>query len=359
MKIEILSQEVGTGFSAPDLTDANTDWSELGPFGLGHVQIVQDVADYAADSFVVFGEDVHPDTWVVRAVPDLHKEFPLSYMPVVELSNLAVPERTAAIKVTPALAMEMGQGKAVTGVVRVLHRWGWGGKREIALKVDRSLTSPPVKVMVPVLRLHCPKHKGCQASEEIGVQRGIVVDFNLTLIPVGGGAGTSANLQCSSEWETVDGECLQYLLPAEILTEYGTLLFNGRPANYTGLLGRPVIRFVEGGERGQEKILPNEDGCQQPAAVIQTDRHLMTPTRIGVGKLTNRFNAVKTVRGVLNLGLAAPGWPSLTFNYERTVTTTFTRSYTLVPKAKYLAYTADPPADPGRPEHAEILWTTR
>jgi hypothetical protein len=357
VNVEILSQEIWTGFSAPDLTDADTDWSELEPLGLGQVDIVRDPADQATDSFVAFGEDLQPDTWIVTAVPDLHKGFPLNYMPVVELSNLAVPGRTAAIRVTPALALEIGQGGAVTGVVRVLHEsGGLFGKRQIAINVDPSLSSPPVKVMVPVMRLHCPKHTGCQASEEYSVQRETEVDFTLTLIPVGGGGSISTSLRCSSEWETADGECLQYVLPAEISTEYGTLLVNGKRAKYTGILGAPVVRFVKGTQR-QEKIPPAEDGCQQPAAVIQTDRRLMDPTHISAGKLSNSFNAVNTVRGILNLGLAAPGWPSFSFNYERTITTSFTRSYTLVPTAEYMAYTADPPADPSRPEHAEILWT--
>jgi hypothetical protein len=358
VNVEILSQESGPGFSAPDLTDASTDWSELGPLGLGQVHIVRDLTDHTADSFVAFDEDLQPDTWIVRTVPDLHEGFPLNYMPVVELSNLAVPKRTAAIKVTPALAMEIEQGMAVTGVVRVLHKSGLFGEREVAIEVDPSVRSPTVEVMVPILRLHCPKHEGCKTSEEYAVERGTEVDFTLTLIPVSGGAGVSASLRCSSEWETADGECLQYLLPAEISTEYGTLRVDGRRTSYPGILGATVIRFVDG-RRRQEKIPSAEDGCQQPSAVINANRYLLSPVHIGAGKQTNRFNAVNTVRGTLNLGLSAPGWPSFSFNYARTVTTTFTRSYTLVPDANYLAYTPDPPADRGRPEHAEILWTTQ
>jgi hypothetical protein len=335
VNVEILSQEIWTGFSAPDLTDADTDWSELGPLGLEQVDIVREPADQPADSFVAFGEDLQPDTWIVTAVPDLRKGFALNYMPVVELSNLAVPRRTAAIRVTPALALEIEQGRAVTGVVRVLHKSGFSRRRQVAIDVDPSLSSPPVKVMVPVMRLHCPKHTGCQTSEEYAVQRQTDVDFTLNLTPISGGAAIPTSLRCSSEWETADGECLQYVLPAEISTEYGTLLVDGKRTSYPSILGTSVIRFVKG-TQGQEKIPPAEDGCQQPAAAIQNDRRLMDdPRHISAGKRSESFNAVNTVRGTLNLGLAAPGWPSLSFNYERTVTTSFTRSYTLVPTADY------------------------
>jgi hypothetical protein len=357
VNVEILGQETGPGFSAPDLTDENTDWSELGPLGLGQVDIVDDPTDHAADSFVAFGEDLQPDTWVVTAVPDLHKGFPLNYMPVVELSNLAVPEHTAAIKVTPSLAMEIEQGVAVTGVVRVLHKWGLFGERQVAIEVNPSVQSRPMKVMVPILRLHCPKYAGCKTSEEYAVQHGTGVDFKLTLTPVSGGAGISASLRCSSKWETADGECLQYLLPAEISTEYGPLLVDGQRISHAGIIAVTTIRFVDG-TRTQEKIPSAEDGCQQPAAAIQANRRLINPEHIDAGQQTKSFNSVNTARGTLNLGLSAPGWPSFSFTYERTVTTTFTRSYTLVPTADYLAYTPDPPADRDRPEHAEILWTT-
>jgi hypothetical protein len=47
MDVKILGQEIRRGLSAPDLTDANTDWSELGTLDLGQIQVVRGLPDDA------------------------------------------------------------------------------------------------------------------------------------------------------------------------------------------------------------------------------------------------------------------------------------------------------------------------
>jgi len=380
MHIDILGQEIRRELSIPDLTGANTDWSKIGTLDLGQISVVRDLTQHAPESFVILDDVVKPDTWVVKAMPDLYKGFPRDFAPVVELSNLTARDQTAAIKVTPALAMDMEQGKALTGVAREIQRAfletpgyerRWSKihieeihrerrvfrNRVIEFETDPSLTGPAQPVMVPVMRLHCPKHVGCKASEEYAVEQGTEVDAKLSFVALGAAAETSTNLRYSSQWDTADGECLQYLVPAEIVTEHGIYVFNGAPVEDSALVSRTTIRFV--GEDGcQEAIPKHEDGCQQPAAAIQRDRRLMGREHIAAGSRSHCFNPVSVVRGKLDLGLAPPGWPSLKFGYERTVATTFTRTVSLVPDATYLAYTPEPPADSRRPEHAEILWTT-
>jgi len=370
MDVKILGQEIGRELSAPDLTDANTDWSELGTLDLGEIHVVRDLPDdaaassVAAGSFVIVGDDVQPDTWVIRTMPDLHGGFSRTDMPIVQVINLAVPDYTAEIRVTPALAMDMVLGNAVTGVVGELRRKRRGrifGDQVIKLETNPSLKGPVRRVMVPVLRLHCPKHAGCQASEEYAVQRGTEVEAKVSLAAVGAAGSNTTSFRWSSQWDTTDGVCLQYVLPAEIFTEYGVLTYKGMTFESPGLISLTSLRFVEderGQEARQEPIPPTEDGCQLPTGAIERDRHLTNREGVAAGTRSHSFNAVSAARGTLTLGLAQPGWPSLTFKYERTVTTTFTRSVKLVSDATYLAYTAEPPADAAHPEHAEILWTT-
>jgi hypothetical protein len=139
------------------------------------------------------------------------------------------------------------------------------------------------------------------------------------------------------------------------------LVLHGKPFESPGLISWTGLRFLEGGDREdarQEAIPATEDGCQQPVGAIEHQRYLGKRDNIAAGKRSYSFNAVSVARGKLSLGLAQPGWPAFTFSYERSVTTTFTRSVELAPVATYLAYTAEPPADLARPEHAEILWTT-
>ncbi len=272
----------------------------------------------------------------------------------------STPGPEAGAQCGSAARWELHGGPPARVVPTVIHRdKSIFRDRVIAFEPDPPLSGrTPNPVCVPVLRLHCPKNRGCLASEEYAVQSGTTVEASLTLTPVGGGrVGTSTSIRLSSRWTTADGVCLQYLLPAEIWTEFGTLVYKGKRLEDMGLIGQQRIQFLEGMGR-QEAIPEVDDGCQQPADAIEGERYLTNREEIKAGERDYSFYAVSAARGTLNLGVAAPGWPALSFKYERTVTTSFTRSTKLVSGTTYLAYTPEPPADLARPEHAEILWTT-
>jgi len=312
MKVEILDQGIMGGYTAPDLTGVETDWSAFGTLDIGTFDIVfDDASDYPTDSFVVLDDALQPDAWGIKRLPDLRSGFSYESTPMVELYNLAAPDYTATIQVTPAMAVHMQRGQAVVGVARELHREHkrLGKDKMLKLEADSSLTQPAQPVMVPVLRLHCPKHTGCTANEEYGVQQGTTVDAELSLVALSGGTTTSTSLRWSSEWDAADGECLQYLMPAEIVTEHGTLLYDEKPIRVPGLFSLTMIRFVPGESR-QEAIPETDDGCQQPAAAMPPDRQLTSPERIAAGGRNHTFNAVSSARGMLTLGVAKPGWPS-------------------------------------------------
>ncbi|WP_133067037.1 hypothetical protein [Mycolicibacterium sphagni] len=364
MDVKILHQDLGTDFSAPDLTDEDTDWSDE-TLDVGEIQVLTALHDYAADppgpadSFLIVDDDVQPDTWVIKDIPDLQGGFSYEEMPIVQVFNWAVPDYTAEFRVTPNLAMGIERGYALSGVVREIGlKRGTFGDSKIQLKTNPAMRGPVQRVMVPVLRLHCPKHDGCKASEEYAVQQATQVQAKVSLTAVGAGGSNTTTFQWSSQWETADGQCLQYVVPAEIFTEYGTLIYKGKVFESPGLVSLTSLRFVEDEPSRQELIPRTEDGCQLPSGAIQYDRHLTKREAVSAGVLGHSFKAVKAARGTLTLGVAQPGWPSLNFEYERTVTNSFTRSVKLAPGATYLAYTAEPPADSNLPEHAEILWTT-
>src|SRR5665213_1452769 len=219
VKVEILNQGFANSLSAPELTLDGPSWTDFGTIDVGQVRVIDEPANAPWGSFVVLDGDIRPDTWLIKKRPDLGDRFDPDDPPLVELSNLASPEFVVSINVTPALAMYMDRGMAVTGVANeiqnnrrvILQDSGRLFSHEINFEPRESLTTKlRGPVMVPVMRLHCPKHEGCVANEEYAVESGNTVEAQITFFVAGLNLEMSTLIQCSSQWETTNGECLQY-----------------------------------------------------------------------------------------------------------------------------------------------------
>jgi hypothetical protein len=360
VRFDVLSQEPIEDFRGIDVTDVGHDWTAANALSLGSVDVFgsKSLVDLVS-RFIVVNDKPTPDAWIVLDVDSTEEWHRGEPSRIVELENLEFPELTAQVRFSAALAEETKRGAAVTGVAYELHRdAGLFGDRILEFKVSDPGAGPKLNVMVPVLRLHCPKHAGCTAVEEYATERTDSVEAKVSLTPVGGGVGTETTVQSSARWDTDDGECLQYLVPAEVVTERGTLVYRGEEIKGFGSFELTRIKFVDGPHR-QEAIPPDDDRCQQQPTEVANDRRLSDEEHIGAGNKGYGFKAVTKVTGTLSLGAAlGPGLPSLSFEYRRDASISFTRSTTLTPGATYLAYTPEPPADRDRPEHWEILWTT-
>jgi hypothetical protein len=368
MEIRMLSQEPISSARVPEIIARDGDWTTFTELELGPVVPAQEGSEEEitpVDSLIVVDGEWVPDTWTV--VNERTVGF-RSRRPVVDLEHVGVADFRLSVGLSKELAEAVQPGAQMKGVATdvaakrdELYREKnlFIADRVIEFEADPSISVADAhELMIPVARLHCPKHAGCTAAEDYAVGRSEKVEAKVKLVTVGAGIGTDTKVDVSSHWDATDGACIQYSLPAVIRQEFGRLLFQGKAIPMDGLFSCMKVEFLNGAG-DQDVIPPHEDGCEEPRGDIDSQRRLKA-WNIRAGNRAFAFDAVTTVTGKLSLGGDLPAiGTAISFEYTREVSVTFTRSITLSPGASYLAYTRDPPAVLAKPEHAEILWSTK
>jgi hypothetical protein len=137
-------------------------------------------------------------------------------------------------------------------------------KARVDFRPDQG--SPPidVKVFIPVLRLHCPRRPGCEATYAIERADGHEGSVELSVFGIGGGAGKSLTVSTSEEY-SVRGHCIEIVVPATLRLQMGTTLANGTEVAY-GM--RAEISAVDRNALTERDVPDAEDACQHPPVLL-------------------------------------------------------------------------------------------
>src|SRR5512142_2099162 len=81
-------------------------------------------------------------------------------------------------------------------------------KARVDFRPDQGSPPVDVKVFIPVLRLHCPRRPGCEATYAIEGAEGYEGSVELSVFGIGGGAGKSLTVSTSEEY-SVRGHCIE------------------------------------------------------------------------------------------------------------------------------------------------------
>jgi hypothetical protein len=215
--------------------------------------------------------------------------------------------------------------------------------------------SPPVDIdiFLPLLRLHCPRHAGCEAEYAIGTATGTSQSIELSIFGAGGGAGKAVECTLTQTY-TTKGRCIEIGVPGKLRMQMGRTFVNGTEVAY-GM--RASVVEVQKKELA-ERTLPAGHGCEQPydevreAALWTLDRR---NSEGGQDELQRYERALKQEsQGKLSLGLDLGQAPlKLGLEYMRKVSADIAIKTGVSPGARYAAY--EPQANPG----FELLWTDR
>ena len=280
---------------------------------------------------------------------------------------LYAPGNQVTVSYDPSVAPRFQENNYVSGLGRqlvatpdVMYRKGrfFGSDLVVAFEPepDQPATERPIEL--PIMRLHCPKNAGCTATESFNVARTKTVEGKIAIVGLNASGTASATVTLGQTWETADGECLQYLVPATLRLEIGRTLVNGEAVAF-GM--RATVVDIGKGVAKQCAIDPADDYCQKPESEIRPECRLWSQPlaiRNGSGEWSAKVGSEQTGQvGVdleffdqkLTLGMA----------YSRTYSAELERSYKLAKSdtMAYLPYTRIPSNNAAAVD--DIYWTTQ
>ena len=165
------------------------------------------------------------DLWQVSDIGRAHKGVSL-----VSLGRLGLRELEVSL---PAVAArQVSVGDRVVGVERLHSQRTKLGFSQVEIDFQPD-GSPPsvVPMMLPLLRLHVPRRRGCKANYIAEGSSGSSVEFTLLIMGMGGGGGVSVTGTFSRDY-TSDTKCVEMVVPAKLELQVGSTLMNGTVVAY-------------------------------------------------------------------------------------------------------------------------------
>lgn len=358
MAVDGIGVEVEEIPALPDALEVNipvADTGEAPPGDLLAIGGTEEVPDFDLESRldllpeVVPGEQsslLNPGAmWSVRGLTRQAEtdmmEVSVGRYGAEETSFLVTPDQASGLETGSLLAApseDIYEAKSLFGLV----------KTKVEFRPDRS--SPPVEIdtWLPILRLHCPHHPGCEARYEVARKEEREGSFELSMLGVGGGGGVVMTCTVSQKYEARAG-CIEIVVPAKLLLQTGSTYVNGTEVAY-GL--RATIKDVDTAAL-KERDLPAGHGCGLPfdeidEKLFQLDRRENT----NEAKQVWRKEVELETRGKLTVGLELPKIPlKLSIEYVRRSVLKTAIEVALSSGARYAAYI------PSGEGEFDILWT--
>ena len=211
--------------------------------------------------------------------------------------------------------------------------------------------------MLPLVRVHCPRHKGCEATYTTTASNKTSVDGSVTIAGIGGGSGIELTGVFARQYST-NAVCVEVVLPARIRVTMGRTLVDGTEVSY-GM--RADILTVDAKAKQTRRVRRSDDGCQRAGGSVDASIRLedldQTATPAGVN-VTTSLTQTRQVTGKVIVGLELGTAPfKVGFNYTRTMSEETKVETVLTPGARYIAF--PPNGLPGTDQHLEICWTTK
>jgi hypothetical protein len=222
-------------------------------------------------------------------------------------------------------------------------------KTKVEFRPDPGTEPLESDIWLPILRLHCPDHEGCEAKYAISKAEGAAADLELSIFGLGGGGGQTVTCTVSETYSTV-GRCIEIAVPAKLVLRLGGTYVNGTQVAY-GI--RATIKDVDT-KALTERSIPPDHGCGLPFGKVRKDS-LWQLDRRQAGGGGNQIWEVKLeteTEGKLSLGLELGTAPlKLGLDYVRKTASETAITTGVSPGARYAAY---PPPGGG---DFEVLWT--
>jgi hypothetical protein len=292
--------------------------------------------------------DLYDDELVEVVGRDLRSEQSPYVVPVSDFSDslLAFDSRGGARR-----RADLGAKSEVIGVVeRRLGR-----DHEIRFTPDTSLPPMVGQVEVPIVRLHCPKHAGCSATETWTRDLDTSAELKMSFAGVGAGVALSTKMQVRGSWTAENGTCLETVMPARTRVEFGSLSVRGTKFAMVFLV--TITNLSQEGQT-QRPIPAEHDVCLSSSA----DAHGMFPfagpftQAAGKRKLGWKVGASITGSASVDLSFLDEKF-GVGLAYKRTSSSSFDRDFTIAEGATYQPYI--PSENRNVATAPEIFWETR
>jgi hypothetical protein len=280
---------------------------------------------------------------------------------------LYAPDNQVTVSYDPSMAARFqdnnyvsGLGRQLVGTPDVMYRKGrfFGSDLVVAFEPEPDQPATERPIDLPIMRLHCPKNAGCTATESFNVARTDKVEGKIAIVGLNASGTASATVTLGQTWETADGDCLQYLVPATLRLEIGRTLVNGEAVAF-GM--RATVVDIGKGVAKQCAIAPADDYCQKPESEIRPECRLWSQPlaiRDGSGEWSAKVGSEQT--GQVGVDLEFFGQKlTVGMAYSRTYSAELERSYKLAKSdtSAYLPYTRIPSNNAAAVD--DIYWTTQ
>jgi hypothetical protein len=249
---------------------------------------------------------------------------------------------------------ELETGALLAAPSEELFRQNWifgVPKVLVEFRPDPGSAPAVIDTWLPILRLHCPQHPGCEAEYAISNATGTEASLELSLFGVGGGGGQSMTCTVSQSYRTGD-ECIEIAVPAKLVVQLGTTYVNGTQVAY-GM--RVTIKDVDP-KALTERVLAPDHGCGMPFDEVKGDALWQLDRRTGGGGTGNQtwgMEIATETEGKLSLGIELGNVPlKLGIDYVRKTAHTTAVTTGVSPGARYASYS---PLEGGG--GFEVLWT--
>ena len=270
-------------------------------------------------------------------------------MTTVSIGRRGIRESSFTLPSIRASHLETGSLIAVRPetIYQKNHIWG-APKFLVEFRPDAESGPIESDIWLPILRLHCPHHKGCEAEYAIAQATGGEANLEVSVFGVGGGG---QSITCTvSETYGSSGECIEIAVPGKLVLQLGGTYVNRTQIAY-GL--RATIKDVDP-KALTERQLPPDHGCDAPFTQVQAGSLWQLDRRTSTDPKNQTFaEKLETeTEGKLSLGLELGNAPvKLGFDYVRKTASETTITAGVSAGARYAAY--EPPGGGG----FEVLWT--
>jgi hypothetical protein len=295
----------------------------------------------------------------------------------ISFRNLATGAALAMV-VAPGLIADLKTRQTTVdpSLLVSIVRAGWRLLRwediQVEFVPDPGGDARPFEVDLPVLRVHCPRNKGCTATYAVTSSGGEKASASVKFLGVNGGNSREVTWNVTEEYEADAKSCTEVVVKAKVTLEVGSIRITVpkgfRDAHGVGPHLDTVSNaiYVSIDDIDQERrtpvaIPPERDYCQWTLAKAAAYPKWPGGSEelVGKAKKVGLDRAAKT-SGRIGLGLSLERVPlSFGIDFESTTSHASKVTTNLTSGARYLAYAPSVRDDPDNGQFFEVCWTTQ
>lgn len=267
--------------------------------------------------------------------------------------------RELAVSVDADVASGLERGTPIVGPERL---W-FGGRLRLGRAEVEFVPDPdppdPIEIWVPVMRLHRPRHEGCEVTYTAENTNADTIDAEVKIFGMGAGGGFSAKVSVKDGY-TAKGDCVETVVPAQLQMLPGKTVVNGTEVAY----GMRAKVFNAEPDRERTRAIPMPFDCCERS---RTELDGLAVKPFGLADAppddirTNEVTLETETHGRLAVGLETGGSVpvKMGLDYERSTVQKTAIQVVLAAGVDYLAYAPFRHVAEALEQQIEICWTTR